>query len=131
MKKALLAILFAFGMLLTEYTAAHASAVPRYELIKPAVHAVHVTNKNSVRVIIVNLHYVDRVTYTLSYTAKGVKQGILGNFEPGLPIYIRSLYLGTCSDTICIPDTNVKDVKLDITYTFSNGKTSTHLYNVR
>src|SRR5262245_38881223 len=53
---------------------------------------------NSVPVTFLNLTRVAKVTYTLSYTANGVEQGVVGSITPtGQATDTRDLYFGTCS----------------------------------
>lgn len=92
----------------------------------------YIKNKNSVRAFFGNLKGVSKVNYTLIYDSSGVGQGAGGSFSPGKKSsFSRDIYLGTCSGRVCTPHRNVKNMKLEITTKYSNGKSSTKIYKVK
>lgn len=76
-----------------------------------------------------NLNKVKRIEYTLSYTASGISQGVMGSFAPsGLSSDNRDLYFGTCSKGVCTPHSNIQKASLIITTTLSSGAVNTKRY---
>lgn len=81
--------------------------------------------KDSQRVImgVTKTQGIELLDYELSYTAKGdLPRGALGRVEvtSGKSVS-KELYLGTCSD-VCHPDTGVKDIKIVVKVTKTDGK---------
>lgn len=94
--------------------------------------AQYIKAKNVVRASFGNLKGVAKVSYTLTYQASGVGQGVLGSFSPGKKTSIfKDLYLGTCSGRVCVAHRNIKNIQLEVTTKFSNGKSSSKIYKVK
>lgn len=80
----------------------------------------------------VNLGGVARVDYALMYQANGVGQGVQGGFAPSKKgVFAKDLYLGTCSAKVCTPHKNIKNIKLQVTTKYKNGKSATRTYTVK
>ncbi len=94
--------------------------------------AKYIKAKNVVRAFFGNIKGVSKVTYILTYEGNGVGQGIEGSFSPGKKTtFSRDLYLGTCSGKVCVQHKNIKNIQLQITTKFTNGKFSTKTYKVK
>ena len=66
---------------------------------------------------------VARFEYTLSYTANGIPQGVVGSFVSSGANDTRDLYFGTCSRGVCTPHYGITGATLTITTTMTNGAT--------
>lgn len=87
---------------------------------------------NSIVVTFLNLNRVKRVTYTLSYTANGIPQGVVGSLVPtGQTSDSRDLYFGTCSRGVCTAHYNLRNVTLLIETTLTSGGTYTKRYRIK
>lgn len=87
---------------------------------------------NSIVVTFLNLSQVKRVNYTLSYTANGISQGVVGSFVPsGQSSNSRDLYFGTCSKGVCTPHYNIRGASLIVTTTVASGASSAKRYVIR
>lgn len=87
---------------------------------------------NSVVITFLNLNRVKRVTYTLSYTASGIQQGVVGTLVPsGQSGDSRDLYFGTCSHGVCTAHYNIKNVTLLVQTTLTSGATHTKRYRIK
>lgn len=87
---------------------------------------------NSVIVTFLNLNRVKRITYTLSYTASGISQGVVGSLVPsGQTSDSRDLYFGTCSHGVCTAHFNLKNVTLLVETTLISGGTYTKRYRIK
>ena len=87
---------------------------------------------NSVVVTFLNLSQVKRVEYTLSYSAKGISQGVVGSFFPsGQSSNSRDLYFGTCSKGVCTAHYNIRGASLVVTTTITSGAVSSKRYIIR
>lgn len=79
-----------------------------------------------------NLNKVKRIEYTLSYTANGISQGVMGSFIPnGQSSGNRDLYFGTCSKGVCTPHIGIENASLIVTTTLTNGSTNTKRYRFK
>ncbi|KKU82677.1 hypothetical protein A2973_00135 [Candidatus Gottesmanbacteria bacterium RIFCSPLOWO2_01_FULL_49_10] len=87
---------------------------------------------HSVLVTFTNLGTVSKASYTLSYTANGIPQGVVGTLSPsGRLSDTRDLYFGTCSKGVCTPHTNITDASLTIATTLKNGRMNTKRYIIK
>jgi len=66
---------------------------------------------------------VTKFDYTLSYSANGIPQGVVGSFVPAGQNDSRDLYFGTCSKGVCTPHYGITGASLTITATLSGGAT--------
>lgn len=86
----------------------------------------------SVLVTFTNLGSVSKANYTLSYSANGIQQGVVGTLSPsGKSSDTRDLYFGTCSKGVCTPHTNITDASLTIATTLKNGRMNTKRYVIK
>jgi len=74
---------------------------------------------------------VVRFDYTLSYSANGIPQGVVGSFTPAGQNESRDLYFGTCSHGVCTPHYGITDGSLTVTATVKGGATYIKRYIIR
>lgn len=87
---------------------------------------------NVVRAYFGGLRGVKIVNYTLMYESNGVGQGVMGSFAPGKKTAVsKDIYLGTCSGKVCTPHWNIKNIQLEVTILYTNGKTSSKTIKVK
>lgn len=85
---------------------------------------------NSVIVSFFNLGNVSKISYTLSYSANGISQGVGGSITPSGASDSRDLYFGTCSHGVCTPHTNIKNARLTVTTFLKSGGKHVKLYRI-
>jgi len=85
--------------------------------------------------VVVTFQHLDRassVTYTLSYLANDVEQGVMGSMTPtGELTDSRDLYFGTCSKGVCTPHYNISGATLLVETTLKTGGTNTKRYVIK
>ena len=86
---------------------------------------------NSVSVTFLNPDKANGVSYTLSYDANGISQGVIGSVSPGSPTDSRDLYFGTCSHGVCTPHYNITNASLVVTTSLKSGVISTKRYRIK
>lgn len=86
---------------------------------------------NSIVITFKNLAKVKRIEYTLSYSANGISQGVLGSFVPEGISGSRNLYFGTCSKGVCTPHYGIKNAQLVVTTSLTSGRTHTKKYIIK
>lgn len=92
----------------------------------------YIKAKNVARVFFANFKGVAKVTYVLTYQGNGIVQGIEGSVVPGKKKSIsRNLYLGTCSGNVCVQHKNIKNIQLEVTTKYANGKSSSKIHKVK
>ena len=87
---------------------------------------------NSVVVTFLNLSKVSRINYTLSYSANGVEQGVVGSLTPaGQTTDSRDLYFGTCSHGVCTAHRSITGATLTIETKLKSGGTHVKRYKIK
>ena len=87
---------------------------------------------NSVVVTFLNLTNLRRISYSLSYTAAGIPQGVMGSIAPsGQTTDSRDLYFGTCSRGVCTPHRNIQNARLTVTTSLKSGATVSKRYIIK
>ncbi len=87
---------------------------------------------NSIRVTFANLNLVKSTTYSLSYVANGIQQGVVGTIKPGgQTTDARDLYVGTCSKGVCTPHFNIRAMSLLVQTTLTSGGVYTKRYRIK
>ncbi len=86
---------------------------------------------NSVIVTFINTGKVGSITYTLSYSANGIAQGVVGTVAAGNQNQTRDLYFGTCSKGVCTPHRGIKNAVLIVETTLTTGATNVKRYIIR
>lgn len=89
-------------------------------------------NTNSIVVTFLNLKSVSKITYTLSYAANGIEQGVVGSLTPsGTATDVRDLYFGTCSHGVCTAHRGIQKAVLVIETKLTSGKTHVKRYKIK
>ncbi|HCM37358.1 MAG: hypothetical protein UV61_C0016G0008 [Candidatus Gottesmanbacteria bacterium GW2011_GWB1_43_11] len=87
---------------------------------------------NSIVLSLLNLGKVSKISYTLSYTANGIDQGVVGSLIPtDQTTDSRDLYFGTCSKGVCTPHHNITNATLTVSVTLKSGGVYTKRYIIR
>ena len=87
---------------------------------------------NSIILTLLNLNRVSKITYTLSYTASGVAEGVVGSITPtGQATDSRDLYFGTCSRGVCTPHNNIANATLVVDTILITGAENRKLYRIK
>ncbi len=87
---------------------------------------------NSVILNLTNLSQAARVSYTLSYKANGMSQGVVGSIAvAGQATDSRDLYFGTCSKGVCTPHYGIQNASLLVTTTLKSGATNIKRYLIK
>jgi hypothetical protein len=141
MKKGLIIAVLALTTLLSVTKAADAFTLPNflnlYSHIERRISIINVLpyfNRidNKVVVYFSNLEDAKKISYELTYSHNGQKEGVLGDFTVnGQKLIKKEIFLGTCSTGgTCIMHKNVRNIKLEITVTYNNGKSLSKHYKV-
>lgn len=70
-----------------------------------------------------NLQNAKAVSYMLVYKTAGQEEAAMGGLNlNGQSSASSELLFGTCSKTVCRYHTNIKDARLEVSYTSQNGK---------
>lgn len=69
-----------------------------------------------------NLGVAQSVTYSLTYTSRGIKEGVGGSLTDLSGTQVRELLFATCSNNVCRYHTGITNARLTITTTLKNGK---------
>jgi hypothetical protein len=86
---------------------------------------------HSIILSLTNLSSVKKVSYELSYSARGIPQGAMGAVTvSGQSSDSRDLYFGTCSHGVCTPHTDVTDATLTVKVTKNNGTVAAKRYRI-
>lgn len=97
-----------------------------------AISGKYVKERNVVQSYFSNFKGVSKVSYMLFYVGNGVGQGVMGSFSPGKSKSVsKQTYLGTCSGKVCTPHRSVKNIQLEVTTYYTNGKSSTKTIKVK
>jgi hypothetical protein len=88
-------------------------------------------SNHSVIVTFYALSGVAKFDYTLSYTANGIPQGVIGSFNPSGANNTRDLYFGTCSKGVCTPHYGITNASLTVTTTMTGGATYIKRYVIK
>ena len=87
---------------------------------------------NSVVVTFLNLTKVKSVTYSLSYVAGGISQGVVGTLaSSGQASDSRDLYFGTCSHGVCTPHYSIRNAVLLVETRLTSGAVHTKRYRIK
>ncbi len=80
-------------------------------------------DRKAVIVYFSNLQNASVVSYVLTYGQNDQAEGALGSLTIGnSDTASQELLFGTCSKNVCRYHTNIKNVKLEVTYTLKSGK---------
>lgn len=88
--------------------------------------------KSIVRVQFVRVNNVKKVSYVSTYTYNNIPQGVSGSFNPnGKNTVQKDIFLGTCSQNVCIKHFSASNIQLEVTFEYKNGSQITKTYNVK
>jgi hypothetical protein len=89
-------------------------------------------DRKAVIVTFLNLNKYQNVSYTLTYTANGIDQGVSGSISTaGQTSASRELLFGTCSKNVCTYHVGIRDMRLEITATTPSGSTIVKKYRIK
>lgn len=71
------------------------------------------------------------VSYTLSYNANGIPQGVMGTITPTSDTTQRELLFGTCSAGVCRYHTKITNMKFVVTSNLKSGKRAIKTFRVK
>lgn len=78
-----------------------------------------------------NLQNAKSVSYTLIYQTNGQEEGAGGTLSNLSGNQSRELLFGTCSKNVCRYHTNIKNARLEVSYTTISGKKYLKRYRIR
>lgn len=78
-----------------------------------------------------NLTLANSVSYTLSYTANGIPQGVAGTITPTENTASRELLFGTCSKNVCTYHRNITGMKFGVASSLKSGKKVIKTFRVK
>lgn len=79
-----------------------------------------------------NLQNASAVSYFLTYKTSTQDEGVMGALTLGSSSNATiELLFGTCSKNVCRYHTNIKDMRLEISYTLKSGKKYLKKYRIR
>lgn len=89
-------------------------------------------NKNLVELDFKNLDYVKSFTFTLIYTHDGITEAVVDSVIPGVLKKIeKDVFLGTCSQGVCTPHFNPKNIKLQVDGLYVNNQAFSKAINIK
>ncbi|MBM3209485.1 hypothetical protein FJZ40_04315 [Candidatus Shapirobacteria bacterium] len=132
MKKILLCLAVLFIFLGAASSPAEAA---RKRVIKGSTGYVAVSLRRDRLAVLFSLFNLSRVTeasYSLSYLANGIPQGVSGTITPsGQNSTNRQLLFGTCSKNVCTYHRNITDARLSLTFRLKSGGTLKKSYRLK
>lgn len=78
-----------------------------------------------------NLQNAKVVSYLLTYKTNGQEEGARGDLSLGKSATSQELLFGTCSKQVCRYHSNIKDARLEVSYTSKSGKKYLKKYKIR
>lgn len=78
-----------------------------------------------------NLEIASSVSYSLTYTSRGVKEGVGGSLTELSGIQTRELLFGTCSAGVCRYHPSPKNAKFVVTTTLKDGKKVSKVFRIK
>lgn len=89
-------------------------------------------DKKALIVYFSNLQNAKSVSYMLVYKSNGQEEGAMGGINlTGLSNQSQELLFGTCSKNVCRYHTNIKNARLEVSYTSQNGKKYLKKYKIK
>lgn len=89
-------------------------------------------DRRAVVVYFSNLQNAKDVSYMLVYKSNGQEEGAMGGLNlKGSNTATQELLLGTCSKNVCRYHTNIKDARLEVSYTLKTGKKYLKKYRLK
>lgn len=78
-----------------------------------------------------NLEVADKVSYSLTYTQRGIQEGAGGSLTDLSGAQTRELLFGTCSHGVCRYHSGIKNARFVVTTTLKNGKKVSKLFRLK
>lgn len=78
-----------------------------------------------------NLDIASSVSYTLTYTSRGIQEGAGGSLSDLSGIQTRELLFATCSAGICRYHTGIKNARLTVTTTLKDGRKVSKVFRLK
>jgi hypothetical protein len=89
-------------------------------------------DRRAINVNFSNLQNASAVSYQLIYSHDGQQEGAMGGINLGGQTNEKAeLLFATCSNNVCRYHSNVKDARLEISYTSKNGKKYLKKYKIK
>lgn len=88
-------------------------------------------DRKALNVAFGNLQKATSVSYTLTYTTNGQQEGAGGTISSAGTSATRELLFGTCSGSVCRYHNNIKNARLEVTYTANSGKKYLKRYRIK
>lgn len=89
-------------------------------------------DRRAINVYFSNLQNASSVSYQLIYSHDGQQEGAMGGINLGGQTSDKAeLLFATCSNNVCRYHSNVKDARLEVSYTSKNGKKYLKKYKIR
>lgn len=88
-------------------------------------------DRKALTVYFSNLQNAKNVSYLLTYKASGQEEGAMGAINFTGSQASQELLFGTCSKNICRYHNNIKDARLEVSYTTKAGKKYLKKYRIK
>lgn len=88
-------------------------------------------DRRGITVTFKNLSIAADVTYSLTYVALGIEQGVDGAVNTALGSVSKDLIFGTCSAGVCRYDTGIVNARLTVTTMLRNGKRIIKIFRLK
>jgi hypothetical protein len=89
-------------------------------------------DRRAINVNFSNLQNASSVSYQLIYSHDGQQEGAMGGLTlNGQSTDKAELLFATCSNNVCRYHSNIKDARLEVSYTSKNGKKYLKKYKIR
>jgi hypothetical protein len=88
------------------------------------------SDKHAILLMLGGMKLADSLSYSLTYTADSVAQGIEGSHDPALGNTQKELVFGTCSGIDCTYHQNITDMFFEIKFNLTDGRLLTRKYQI-
>lgn len=88
-------------------------------------------DRRGITVTFKNLSIAADVTYSLTYVAGGIEQGVDGAVNIALGSVSKDLIFGTCSAGVCRYDTGIVNARFTVTTMLRNGKRIVKIFRLK
>lgn len=78
-----------------------------------------------------NLEIATSVSYSLTYSSRGIQEGAGGSLTELSGTQTRELLFGTCSAGVCRYHSGIKNAKFTVTTVLKNGKKVTKVFRLK
>lgn len=88
------------------------------------------SDKKAVLLVLGGMRHVDSLSYSLTYTADSIPQGIESYHTPKDGNTQKELVFGTCSGSDCTYHQNITDMEFQVKFELKDGQTITRRYQI-